>query len=84
MDNSANLFSFAFKYQAAKKLGFYASWAMAANGPAAHYDLGAGGRTVAIDCHDASDATGGLLGSDPHCWTGGTLMGASLGTVWKF
>ncbi len=84
LDNSANLFSAALKYQATKKLGVYLSWAMTANGPAAHYDLGAGGRAVATDCHDAFAAAGGVVGSDPHCWAGGTLMGVSLGANWKF
>ena len=83
-DNVANLFSVALKYQASKKLGLYATWAMTANGPAAHYDLGAGGRSVATDCHDASDAAGGLVASNPHCWAGGDLGGASLGVNWKF
>jgi hypothetical protein len=46
--------------------------------------LGAGGRTVTTDCHDASDAAGGWVGSNPHCWTGGQLDGASLGMNWKF
>lgn len=82
-NNTANLFSAAFKYQVARKLGLYFAWARTANGPAAHYDMGAGGRTVATDCHDASGAMGGLE-SDPHCWTGGKLGGASVGVDWKF
>ena len=83
-DNRANMFAFAYKYQATKKLGLYADWAYTRNGPAAHYDLGAGGRTVTTDCHDAFAAAGGLVASDPHCWAGGKPMGASLGLDWKF
>ena len=83
-DNSANLFTVALKRQLTETLGVYMNWAMTANGPAAHYDLGAGGRSVATDCHDAFAATGGLVGSNPHCWTGGQLAGASVGMAWKF
>ena len=83
-NNQANMFAFAYKYQATRNLGLYTSWAMTANSAYAHYDLGAGGRTVATDCHDASDVTGGLVASNPHCWAGGNLMGASLGMNWKF
>ena len=83
-NNTADMFTVALKYQLIKNLGVYGNWAMTANGPAAHYDLGAGGRGVTIDCHDAFGATGGDVGSNPHCWTGVTLMGASVGMVWKF
>ncbi len=83
-DNSANMFTVAIKHQLNESLSVYTGWAMALNGPAAHYDLGAGGRAIATDCHDAFAAAGGLVGSNPHCWTGGTLDGASVGMAWKF
>ena len=83
-DNTANMFTVAFKNQLSKNLTAYVDWALTANGPAAHYDLGAGGRAVTTDCHDASDATGGLVGSNPHCWTGGQLQGVSAGLDFKF
>jgi len=83
-NNQANLFSAALRYKASRTVGFYLAWGYTANGPSAHYDLGAGSRSVQTDCHDASDATGGLVGSNPHCWTGGQLDGASLGMNWKF
>lgn len=83
-NNSANLFTVAFKDQLSKNLLVYFDWALTANGPAAHYDLGAGGRAVTTDCHDAFAATGGLVGSNPHCWTGGQLMGISAGVNYKF
>ncbi len=83
-DNSANMFTFALKNKLSKNLTAYFDWAYTANGPAAHYDLGAGGRSVTTDCHDASDATGGLAPSNPHCWTGGNLMGVSAGLDLKF
>jgi predicted porin len=83
-DNIANMFTVAFKNQLSKNLTAYVDWALTANGPAAHYDLGAGGRAVTTDCHDAFDATGGLVGSNPHCWTGGQLQGVSAGLDFKF
>lgn len=84
VDNTANLFTIALKNQLSKNLTAYLDWALTANGPAAHYDLGAGGRSVTTDCHDAFAATGGLVGSNPHCWTGGSLMGLSGGMNFKF
>jgi predicted porin/outer membrane murein-binding lipoprotein Lpp len=83
-DNRANMFTFAVKNKLSRNLTAYFDWALTANGPAAHYDLGAGGRSVTTDCHDASDATGGFLPSNPHCWTGGHLMGVSAGLSYKF
>lgn len=83
-DNSANMFTFALKNKLSKSLTAYFDWAFTANGPAAHYDLGAGGRSVTTDCHDASDATGGFAPSNPHCWTGGNIMGVSAGLNLKF
>lgn len=84
VDNTANMFTVAFKNQLSKNLTAYVDWALTANGPAAHFDLGAGGRAVTTDCHDAFDATGGLVGSNPHCWTGGQLQGVSAGLDFKF
>lgn len=72
VNNQANLFTIAYKFQATKNLGFYTDWAYTVNAPYAHYDLGTGGRTVTTDCHDAFDAAGGLVGSNPHCWAGGS------------
>ena len=83
-DNSADLITAAIWRQLTKSLNVYGAWAMTRNGPAAHFDLGGGGRAVATDCHDASDAAGGLVASSPHCWVGGKLMGVSLGMNWKF
>lgn len=84
VNNQANMFTVAFKNQLSNHLMTYFNWALTSNGPAAHYDLGAGGRSVTTDCHDAFAATGGLVGSDPHCWTGGQLQGVSAGLDYKF
>jgi len=84
VDNTANMFTAALKNQLSKNLTAYVDWAFTANGPAAHYDLGAGGRSVTTDCHDAYAAAGGLVGSNPHCWTGGRIKGVSAGMDLKF
>jgi hypothetical protein len=83
VDNSANLFSFAFKHRVSEGLTAYFVWSADFNGPYGHFDLGAGGRGVTTDCHDASDAAGDI-NSDPHCWAGGHLMGVSAGLNKRF
>jgi predicted porin/uncharacterized small protein (DUF1192 family) len=86
-DNAANMFTLAWKHQVDKQLGFYADYAVTANHTAAHYDLGAGGRAVTTDCHDASnpDTTGfDPNGNAPHCWAGGRLQGISVGMKYTF
>jgi len=86
-DNSANLFTLAWKHQVDKQFGFYADYAATLNHTAAHYDLGAGGRSVTTDCHDASNPdTSGFdpNGNGPHCWAGGHLQGVSVGMKYSF
>jgi predicted porin len=82
-DNSANLYTVAFRHRLAEGLTAYAVWAADLNGPYGHFDLGAGGRGVTADCHDASDAVGDE-NSDPHCWAGGHLKGVSIGLDKRF
>jgi predicted porin len=82
-DNAANMYTAAWKRQLSENLTWYLAVAATVNGPSAHYDLGAGGRGVTTDCHDASDASGGAA-SAPHCFTGTTLMGVSTGAKWTF
>lgn len=83
VDNSVNFFSVSYTRKIARGVSSYINWAGTFNGPFAHYDLGAGGRSVTTDCHDASDATGGES-SNPHCWAGGRLKGISVGLNRKF
>ena len=83
VDNSANMLTAAYKHNFAPGFTWYADWAMTINGTFAHYDLGAGGRGVTTDCHDASDATGGES-SNPHCFAGGKLIGFSTGMSYRF
>ena len=81
-DNAANLFTLALKHQVDTSLSVYFDIAETVNHSSAHYDLGAGGRGVTTDCHDASNPdTSGFdpNGGAPHCWAGGRLKGVSVG-----
>ena len=81
--NSANMLTAAYKHTIAPGLLWYADWAGTFNGKDAHFDLGAGGRGVTTDCHDAHGSAGGAA-ADPHCWAGTTLMGVSVGVKYTF
>ena len=81
--NQANMVTAEWKHKLSENLIWYNIAAATFNGPDAHYDLGAGGRSVTTDCHDATAASGGLFGN-PHCWTGTTLIGLSTGLQWRF
>jgi predicted porin len=93
-DNSANMYTVAWKHAFDPSTTIYADWAMTANHADAHYDLGAGGRAVTTDCHDASQlaafdptangGAGGVTGNGPHCFAGGKLQGVSVGLNYKF
>jgi predicted porin len=82
-DNSADLLTATYKHKFGQNLTWYTAVAATINGPSAHYDLGAGSRGVTTDCHDAFAASGGLA-SNPHCFTGPVLAGASTGIQWRF
>jgi hypothetical protein len=63
-DNSANLYSLAWRHMIDKNTTIYVDYAMTDNHADAHYDLGAGGHGVTTDCHDSTpmaafDATTG-------------------------
>jgi predicted porin len=83
--NQADMVTANYKRNLSKNLVWYSDIAATFNGPSAHYDLGAGGRGVTTDCHDISvqNATGGAI-SNPHCFTGTTLVGVSTGLQYKF
>jgi predicted porin len=83
-DNQADLLTASFKHKFSENLTWYTAVAATFNGPSAHYDLGAGGRGVTTDCHDASGADGGNVFGNPHCYTGTTIVGASTGLQWRF
>jgi predicted porin len=81
--NQADMVTVAYKHQFSKNLTWYTDVAATINGPSAHYDLGAGGRGVTTDCHDATGAGGGVA-SNPNCYTGTTIVGVSTGIQWRF
>jgi predicted porin len=81
--NQADMVTAEWKHKLSENLIWYNIAAATFNGPDAHYDLGAGGRSVTTDCHDNTGATGGLT-SGPRCWTGTTLVGVSTGLQWRF
>jgi hypothetical protein len=72
------MYTVAYKHIIKPGLLWYVTYAATLNHPDAHFDLGAGGRGVTTDCHDASDASGGES-SNPHCFAGGHLQGVSVG-----
>jgi len=86
--NQADMVTAAYKHQFSKNLTWYTDIAATFNGPSAHYDLGAGGRAVTTDCHDANDLAGGSASGGafaaPNCFTGTTLVGVSTGLQWRF
>jgi predicted porin len=86
--NQADMVTAAYKHQFSKNLTWYTDVAVTLNGPSAHYDLGAGGRAVTTDCHDANDLAGGSASggafASPNCFTGTTLVGVSTGLQWRF
>ena len=89
-DNSADMYAINWRHLIDKNLSVYLAWALTVNGPDAHYDLGAGGHSVTVDCHDATpesafDATtGGVTNTGPHCYAGAKPQGVSAGVVYKF
>jgi predicted porin len=82
-DNAADMITSTYKHKFGQNLTWYTAVAVTLNGPNAHYDLGAGGRGVTTDCHDAFGASGGFA-SQPHCWVGPVLAGVSTGIQWRF
>ena len=87
--NQADMVTAAYKHQFSKNLTWYTDVAVTLNGPSAHFDLGAGGRSVTTDCHDANEppagnTAGGGINANPHCFTGTTLVGVSTGLQWRF
>ena len=83
-DNSANMVTAAIKHSFGHDILVYVAWAYTMNHQYAHYDLGAGGRSLTTDCHDASLPASGDVNGNPHCWAGGKLMGFSLGMSARF
>jgi hypothetical protein len=90
-DNMANMYTIAYKHAIDRHVSWYVDWAETLNHYAAHYDLGAGGRGVTTDCHDATPlsafdptVTPPVSYTGPHCFAGGRLEGFSTGLQLRF
>ena len=83
VNNQSDMYTIAYKHRIGDGLMVYADWAGTYNDQYAHFDLGAGGRGVTTDCHDASDTAGNQY-SNPHCWTGVHLKAFSVGLDRRF
>jgi predicted porin len=83
-NNQADMITASYKRKLSENLTWYTAVAATFNGPSAHYDLGAGGRGITTDCHDAFAADGGNVYGNPHCYTGTTIVGASMGMQYRF
>ena len=53
-DDTANMYSLAYKHSLDKSLYWYVDLAETVNNGNAHYDLGAGGHGIKTDCHDGT------------------------------
>jgi hypothetical protein len=78
------MFTAAIKHSFGHNVLIYLAWAYTHNHQYAHFDLGAGGRSMTTDCHDGGLPASGGESSNPHCWAGGKLMGVSLGVNARF
>jgi predicted porin len=84
-DDSANMYTIAWKHKFDKQLYWYIDGALTLNNGNAHYDLGAGGRGLTTDCHDGTNTifTDGSS-AGPTTWGGCREMGFSTGLDFKF
>jgi predicted porin len=84
-DNTANMYTLAYKHQVDKSFSWYADWALTVNSANAHYDIGAGGRGLTTDCHDGTNTVVvDYSGTGPTTWGGCRSQGVSAGMAYKF
>jgi hypothetical protein len=91
-DNMSNMLAFMYRHSIDRHVSWYFDYVDTLNHYGAHYDIGAGGRGLTTDCHDASlitafDATvtpTPVSGVGPHCYTGGHIQGFSGGINVRF
>jgi predicted porin len=83
--NYANMYTAALKHRFDKNLYWYFNIAETVNHDNAHYDLGAGGRGVTIDCHDGTtQAFIDYSSAGPTTWGGCRPLGVSTGLHYTF
>jgi Gram-negative porin len=74
IDNQANMFAIGVKHRFDAKASVYLAAAEQLNHKGAHFDLGASGHGVVVDCKDAANS----------CFTGTTIKAASAGLTYDF
>jgi len=84
-DNRADMYTVAWKHHFDKNLYWYLDAADTINKGNAHYDIGAGGRGLTTDCHDATNTTVIDYSSAGNTtWGGCREVGFSTGVNYKF
>jgi predicted porin len=84
-DDTANMYTFAYKHKFDKQLYWYANLAETINNGNAHYDLGGGGHGLKTDCHDGT--TSPIIdytSAGNTTWGGCKPKAVSLGLNYKF
>lgn len=84
-NNTADMFTFAYKHKFDKKLYWYVNLAETINHGNAHYDLGAGSHGIKTDCHDGT--TSPIIdytSAGNTTWGGCRPKSASVGLNYKF
>jgi hypothetical protein len=84
-DNTANMYSLAYKHSLDKSLYWYVDLAETVNNGNAHYDLGAGGHGIKTDCHDGT--TSQIIdytSAGNTTWGGCRPKAISIGANYKF
>ena len=85
LDDSANMYTIAWKHKFDKNLYWYLDAADTVNKGNVHYDLGAGGRGLTTDCHDGTNAVfTDFTSYGPTTWGGCHIIGVSTGLNYKF
>ncbi len=83
--NYANMYTAALKHRFDKNLYWYFDIADTVNHGNAHYDIGAGGRGITIDCHDGTtQAFNDYSSAGPTTWGGCHPLGVSTGLHYTF
>jgi len=84
-DDTANMYTIAWKHHFDASLFWYIDAADTVNNGNAHYDLGAGGRSVTTDCHDGTNTVfTDYSSAGPTTWGGCHEIGVSTGLNYKF
>ena len=84
-EDYANMYTAAWKHRFDKNLYWYFDVADTVNHGNAHYDLGAGGRGVTVDCHDGTtQAFIDYSSAGPTTWGGCHPLGFSTGLHYTF